>query len=98
MCTKVVAYSSTIVQPFNIFRKLLVIIPSMQNYPHLIILNQKISTNTKPPMLLTLLVLQYLFKLVFRELFIRSFQTTLLIMLPFQQGVGYSYKLRQVRF
>ena len=55
--TTVVAYLTTIAQPFPIFRKLLAIIPSMKNHPHLIILNQKINTNTKSPMLLTQLVL-----------------------------------------
>ena len=55
--TTVGAYFSTIVQPFPIFRKLLAIIPSMQNHPHLRILNQKINTNNKSPMLLTQVVL-----------------------------------------
>ena len=50
---------STTTQPFPVFRKLLAIIPSIQNHPHLRILNLKISTNTKSPMLLTQLVLQY---------------------------------------
>ena len=48
---------STIAQPFPVFRKFLVIIPSMQNYPHLIILNEKINANNKLPMLPTQLVL-----------------------------------------
>ena len=39
--TTVVAYLATIVQPFPIFRKLLAIIPSVKNHPHLKILNQK---------------------------------------------------------
>ena len=47
------------IQPFFFFRKLLAMIASMQNHPHLIILNQKISTNTKALILLTQLVLQY---------------------------------------
>ena len=59
MYTTVVAYFTTIAQPFAIFRKLLVIIPSMKNHPDLIILNQKINSNTKSRMLLTQLVLQY---------------------------------------
>ena len=46
-----------IVQPFAIFRKLLVMIPYTQNHPHLIILSQKINTNTKSPRLLTQLIL-----------------------------------------
>ena len=50
------AYFSTIAQPFPIFRKLLAIIPSIQNDPHLRILNLKINTNTKLPILLTQLV------------------------------------------
>ena len=54
--TTVVAYLTTIAQTF-IFRKLLAIIPSMDNDSNLIILNQKIHTNTKSPMLLTQLVL-----------------------------------------
>ena len=49
----------TTAQPFPIFRKLLAIIPSMKNHPQLIILNQKINSNTKSLMLLTQLVLQY---------------------------------------
>ena len=53
--TAVGAYFWTIAQPFSIFRKLLAIIPSIQNHPHLRILNLKISTNTKSPMLLTFL-------------------------------------------
>ena len=44
--TTVVAYLTTIDQPFPIFRKLLTIIPSMKNYPHLIILNQKLTNST----------------------------------------------------
>ena len=59
MYTTVVAYFTTIAQPFHIIRKLLAIIPSMKNHPHLIILNQKINTNTKSPMLLTQLGLLY---------------------------------------
>ena len=55
--TAVVAHLTTIAQPFPIFRKLLATIPSMNNHPHLIILNQKINTDTKSPMLLTQLVL-----------------------------------------
>ena len=51
------AYFTTTAQPFPIFRKLLVIIPSMKNHPQLIILNQKINSNTKSPMLLTQLFL-----------------------------------------
>ena len=35
------------------------IVPSMKNHPQLIILNQKINSNTKSPMLLTQLVLLY---------------------------------------
>ena len=46
--TTVVAYLTTIVQPFPIFRKLLAIIPSVKNHSHLKILNQ-INTNTKSP-------------------------------------------------
>ena len=57
--TTVGAYISTIVQPYPIFRKLLAIIPSIQNHPHLRILTQKMNTNTKSPMLLTQLVLWY---------------------------------------
>ena len=53
----VVAYLTTITQPFSIFRKLLAIIPSMKNLPHLIIPNQKINTNAKSPMLLIQVVL-----------------------------------------
>ena len=45
--TTVVARLTTITQP----------IPSMKNHPHLIILSQKINTNTKSPMLLTQLIL-----------------------------------------
>ena len=52
-----VAYLTTIAQPFPIFSKLLAMIPSLKNHPHLIILNQETNTNTKPPMLLTQLVL-----------------------------------------
>ena len=52
-----VAYFITTAQLFPIFRKLLVIIPSIKNHPQLIILNQKISSNTKSPMLLTQLLL-----------------------------------------
>ena len=55
--TAVVAHLTTIAQPFPIFRKLLATIPSMNNHPRLIILNQKINTDTKSPMLLTQLVL-----------------------------------------
>ena len=55
--TTVVAYFLTIAQPFPIFRMLLAIIPSIQNHPPLIILNRKINTNAKSPMLLTKLVL-----------------------------------------
>ena len=55
MDTTVGAYFSTIVQP--IFSKLLATIPSMQNHPHLRILNQNINTNNKSLMLLTQLVL-----------------------------------------
>ena len=51
--TTVGAYFSTVAQPFPIFRKLLAIIPSIQNHPHSRILNLKINTNTKSPMLLT---------------------------------------------
>ena len=57
MYTTVAAYFTAIAQPFPIFGKLLTIIPGMKNHPHLIILNQKINTNTKSPMLLTQLVL-----------------------------------------
>ena len=59
--TTVVAYISSTQQAFLIYMKLLGIIPNMQNHPHLIILNQKINTNTKSPILLTQLVLQYQF-------------------------------------
>ena len=59
MYTAVVVYLTTIAQQFPNFRKLLAIIPSMKNHPHLIILNQKTNTNTKSPMLLTQLVLLY---------------------------------------
>ena len=52
-----VAYFSPIAPPVPIFRKLVGIIPSMQNHPHFIILNQKINSNTKLPTLLTQLVL-----------------------------------------
>ena len=55
--TKVVVCFSTIAQQFPIYNKFLAIILSMQNHPHLIILNQKINTNTKLPMSLTQLVL-----------------------------------------
>ena len=55
--TTVGAYFSTIVQPFPNFRKLLAIIPSMQNHPHFRILNQKFNTNNKFLMLLSQLVL-----------------------------------------
>ena len=57
MYTTVVAYFTTTAQPFPIFRKLLPIIPSMKNHPQLIILNPKINSNTRSPMLLTQLVL-----------------------------------------
>ena len=50
-------YFSTLAQPFLIFRKLLAIIPIIQNQPHLRTLNLNINTNTKSPMLLTQLVL-----------------------------------------
>ena len=66
MYTTVVTYVTTTAQPFLIFRKLLAI---THNHPHVIILNQKVSTNTKSPMLLTQLtmlltqlVLQYQIK------------------------------------
>ena len=59
--TTVVAYISSTQQAFLIYMKLLGIIPNMQNHPHLIILNQKIDTNTKLPILLTQLVLQHQF-------------------------------------
>ena len=59
MYTTVVAYFTTTAQPFLIFRKLLAIAHS---HPYVIILNQKINTNTKSPMLLTQLVLQYQIK------------------------------------
>ena len=49
----------TIAQPFPIFSKLLSIILNIQNHPHLRISNLKINTNTKSPLLLTQLVLQY---------------------------------------
>ena len=49
---------STIAQPFPIFKKLLAIIPNIQNHPHVRILDLKINTNTKSPVLLTQLVLQ----------------------------------------
>ena len=55
--TTVGAYFSTIVQEFLIFKKLLAIITSMQNHPRSRILNQKINTNNKWPMLLPQLVL-----------------------------------------
>ena len=55
--TTVAAYFMTTAQPFPIFRKLLAIIPSMKNHPHVIILNRKINSNTKSPMLLTQLAL-----------------------------------------
>ena len=48
---------STIAQPFPVFRKFLTIIPSIQNYTQLTILNLKISNYTKSPMLLIQLVL-----------------------------------------
>ena len=57
MYATVAAYFSTTVQPFSIFRKLIAIITSMQNPPRLKILNQKINTNTKSPILLTQLLL-----------------------------------------
>ena len=57
MYTAVVAYFTTTAQPFPIFRKLLAIITNMKNPPQLIILNQKINSNTKSLMLLTQLVL-----------------------------------------
>ena len=57
MCTTVVAYFSTTFQPFFIFRALLAKIPSMQNHPHLTIMNQKINSNTKSTILLTQLEL-----------------------------------------
>ena len=57
MYTTVVAYFSTIIQPFHILRKLRAIIPSMQNHQYLTILIQKNNTHTKSPMLLTQLVL-----------------------------------------
>ena len=53
----VAAHFTTIAQPFPIFRKLLAIISSMKNHPHLTILNQNINTNTKSLMLLTQLAL-----------------------------------------
>ena len=53
----VVAYLTIIVQPFPNFTKLLAVVPSMKNHPHFIILNQKINTNTKSPMLVTQLIL-----------------------------------------
>ena len=55
--TTVVVYLTTIAQLFPTFRKLLAIIHSMKNDAHLIILNQKINTNTKSRLLLTQLVL-----------------------------------------
>ena len=55
--TRVVACFSTKVQLFPIFKKFLAVIPSIHNHQHLIILNQKINTNTKLPMLLIKLVL-----------------------------------------
>ena len=51
--TTVEAYFSTIAQPFPIFSKLLGIIPSIQNHPHLRILNLKANANTRSHMLLT---------------------------------------------
>ena len=54
--TIVVAYFTTTTQPFLISRKLLAI---THNHPHVIILNQKVNTNAKSPMLLTQLMLQY---------------------------------------
>ena len=57
MYTTLVAYFSTIVQPFHILRKLYAIVPGMQNRQYLTILNQKNNTYTKSPMLLTQLVL-----------------------------------------
>ena len=56
MYTTVLAKFSTIVQPLPTFRKLLLVIPSMQDCPHIIILNQKTNTNIKSSMLLTQLV------------------------------------------
>ena len=53
----VVAYFSPIARPVPIFRKLVAIISSVQNHPHFIILNQKINSNNKLPMLLTQIVL-----------------------------------------
>ena len=47
--TTVAAYFMAIAQPFPIFRKLLGIISSMENHPHLIILNKKINVNNKSP-------------------------------------------------
>ena len=49
MYTTVVTYLTTIAQPFPIFRRLLAIIPSMKNHPQLIVLNQKVNTDTKSP-------------------------------------------------
>ena len=57
--TTVVTYFTTTAQPFLIFRKLLAIAHS---HRYIIVLNQKINTNTKSPMLLTQLVLQYQIK------------------------------------
>ena len=56
MYTTVLAKFSTIVQPLPTFRKLLLVTPSMQDCPHIIILNQKTNTNIKSSMLLTQLV------------------------------------------
>ena len=55
--TTVEAYFSTVAQPFPIFRKLLAIIPNIQNHAHLRILNLKVNSNTKLMMLLTQLAL-----------------------------------------
>ena len=46
MYATVVAYFTTTAQAFAIFWKLLAI---THNHPHVIILNQKINTNTKSP-------------------------------------------------
>ena len=59
MYTAVVAYFTTTAQPFPIFRKLLAIAPSIKNPPQLIILNQKLNSNFKSPMLQTQLVVWY---------------------------------------
>ena len=58
MYSTVVAYFTTIAKPFPILRKLLAIISGMNNHPYLMILNQKIITNTKSSMLLTLMQYQ----------------------------------------